>query len=120
MNINLFETIQLTEILIIVGIIAIVLVVLAVLIFGRRKPKKTNLDEALLNRLVLALGSDQNIMSVNLEQQRIQIKVKDTKLINQDFFKDEKIPAFISGTKITVLFKEHAKEISQFLASKGA
>jgi len=105
--------------LLILGVVAII-VALWFIISYNIKHKKPILELTYLESIKSALGSETNITSINLEQQRIQVIVEDTKKINASFFTNEKIPAFISGNKITVLFKEHAKEIYAFLASKGA
>ncbi len=98
--------------LLLIGLISVLII--------KKKHKKVHVDLLYLQEIKEALGGDQNIKSLNLEQQRIQINVNQTKKLNPVFFTEAKIPAFISGNKITILFKEHAKEIYEFLASKGA
>jgi phosphotransferase system IIB component len=105
--------------IIMIGIILIVLISI-VIIAMKLKNRQPALDENYLKSILDALGSKNNIKKVNLEHQRIQINVLDTKQIDAQFFTTAKIPAFISGNKITVLFKEHTKEIYSFLISKGA
>lgn len=102
-------------------IVSLVVLVLSALItaFFLIKSQKKTVDRQYLIKIKDALGAS-NIENVSLEKQRVQIIVKDTTKINATFFTSEKLPAFISGNKITVLFKENAKEIYQFLISKGA
>ncbi|MFA6801162.1 MAG: hypothetical protein WCR19_03540 [Acholeplasmataceae bacterium] len=105
---------------VIIVAIIIVLVLIIWLITRKKITKEIPVDQTFLDNLLMALGTKDNIESLNLEQQRIKIHVLDTKKIDATYFTNEKLPAFISGNKITVLFKEHAKEIYQFLSSKGA
>ncbi len=118
---SIIFVIDTTTIIVAISVAILILIGIIIWISVRSKKQKVPaLDQTFKNQLVEALGGFDNIVNTNLEQQRLQIKVNNTKLIHAEFFKNEKIPAFISGTKITVLFKEHAKEIFQFLASKGA
>lgn len=105
--------------IIIFGIIIIILLSIVIVVIQLKKQKPA-LEESYLTSILNALGTKKNIKSVNLEHQRIQVNVLDTKQIDSKFFTTAKIPAFISGNKITVLFKEHTKEIYSFLISKGA
>jgi len=95
------------------------IIVAAVTAYFIIKSKTKTLDISYLNDIKKAFG-DQNIEKVKLEQQRIQVYVKDTKAIDVNYFKEAKLPAFMTGKKITVLFKENANEIYQFLINKGA
>ena len=101
------------------GAISILIIAILIIMYQHRKKEKS-LDTAELENILTALGERSNIKDVKLEQQRIQLNVFDIKKIDAAFFTKEKIPAFMTGNKITVLFKEHAKEIYIFLASKGA
>ena len=102
-------------------LIAVVLLVIgaALTAYFIIKSKTKTIDLAYLNEIKNAFGNN-NIEKVKLEQQRIQVYVKDTKAIDVNYFEEAKLPAFMTGKKITVLFKENANEIYQFLINKGA
>ena len=95
------------------------LIVISIKLFSQKKVK-SSVSETFLNELLEALGTFSNIEFVRLEQQRVQLNLVDTKLVNASFFTNQNIPAFLSGKKMTILFKEHAKEIYKFLTSQGA
>lgn len=105
-----------TILLIALGLLIIASILSAYFIL---KSKSKTIDTSYLQQIKTAFGPS-NIEKVTLEKQRVQVIVKDTKKIDAKFFTSENLPAFITGNKITVLFKENAKEIYQFLISKGA
>lgn len=115
--IHTVEAASLTTFLFIaVGLLIIVSILTAYFIV---KSKTKTIDTSYLQQIKTAFGPS-NIEHVTLEKQRVQVIVKDTKQIDAKFFTSENLPTFITGNKITVLFKENAKEIFQFLISKGA
>lgn len=119
MNIELFTTTNLVIISLIVFAV-LVLIIGLFLVFKKKQPKKKEVSLDELSALMTALGSFDNIIKVNQEQQRIQILVTDTKKIDALYFTLNKIPAFVSGNKVTILIKDHSKEIYEFLSGKGA
>jgi len=88
------------------------------LLTKRQKPKTEPLNIDLLNHLYQALGSGSNIKKVELVQKRLQIEVGSVKNIDQEKLKALNMPAFVTGKKITILIKEHTKEVYQYLIEK--
>ena len=101
-----------------IGIIASLLCLFIFLKLIQNKSDVKDLDQEFLNNLYLALGQKDNIKSIEMKQQRLQIEVVQVKDINQELLKQINIPAFLTGKKITLLVKNNTKDVYNYLNDK--
>jgi phosphotransferase system IIB component len=110
-------TIQ-TYIFIAIGVILILSLIFIVLKLTRKKGNIIPVDQTFLGNLYAALGKKENIKSIDMKQQRLQIEVSNIKAINQDLLKESNTPAFLTGRKITLLIKDNTKQVFNYLNEK--
>lgn len=101
-----------------IGVIAILSLIFLFLKSNRKKGSILPVDNLFLNNLYVALGKKENIKSIDLKQQRLQIEVVNMKEINQDLLKQTNTPAFVTGKKITLLIKNNTKQVFNYLIEK--
>ena len=101
-----------------IGIIASLLCLFIFLKLIQNKSDVKDLDQEFLNNLYLALGQKDNIKSIEMKQQRLQIEVVQVKDIDQELLKQINIPAFLTGKKITLLVKNNTKDVYNYLNDK--
>jgi phosphotransferase system IIB component len=116
--IYLAETTIQTYIFIALGVIAFLSLIFIFLKLTRKKGSIYPVDDIFLNNIYLALGKKENIKSIDIKQQRLQIEVANIKAINQDLLKQANTPAFLSGKKITLLIKNNSKQVFNYLNEK--
>jgi phosphotransferase system IIB component len=103
--------------------ITILLVLLIFLVFKikKKKTKKVKqipIDQVYLEQLALALGTNKNILSLSSEHQRLKIVVNDIKKVDSKKLLELSIPAFLKGKELTLLIKNHTKEVLSYLNDK--
>ncbi|MBU1142121.1 MAG: hypothetical protein KKH92_00585 [Firmicutes bacterium] len=112
----------------ILNIVSITLLLLILLIlvvrFVRKKTKQAPkekqvfIDKIYLERLALALGNEGNIKSLSAEHQRLKIIVNDIKKVDSKQLSELSIPTFLKGKELTLLIKNHTKEVLSYLNDK--
>lgn len=112
----------------ILNIVSITLMLLILLIlvvrFVRKKTKQAPkekqvfIDKIYLERLALALGNEGNIKSLSAEHQRLKIIVNDIKKVDSKQLSELSIPTFLKGKELTLLIKNHTKEVLSYLNDK--
>lgn len=105
----------------IIGIaIGLVLISVGLILLLKKKKtvKKPEMDPIYLNQLLAALGNADNITDAISEHQRLRIKVFNMKIVDADILKELDIPAFVKGKEITLLIKNHTKEVLSFINDK--
>ncbi len=107
-----------TYIFIAVGIILLLSLIFIFLKLTRKKGNIIPVDETFLSNIYMALGKKQNIKSLEMKQQRLQIEVANIKDIDQVLLKETNTPAFLTGKKITLLIKNNTKEVFNYLNEK--
>jgi phosphotransferase system IIB component len=116
--IYLSATVVQTYILIAVGVILFLTLIFIILKLTRKKGNIIPVDETFLNNIYLSLGKKENIKSLDLKQQRLQVEVANIKNIDQVLLKETNTPAFLTGKKITLLIKNNTKEVFNYLNEK--
>lgn len=98
--------------------IAVVILFLWISSIRRKRYKVLPLDNTYLNNLYEALGKKENIVTLDIVQKRIQIEVRKVDDIDKSLLKSLGTPAFVTGTKITLLIKDNANEVFKYLNEK--
>ncbi|MDY0277033.1 MAG: hypothetical protein RBQ97_03010 [Acholeplasma sp.] len=108
-----------TTLYIIIGLVVVALIVFLVLIFKRQKNSKTNQASTNIDlESIYNLFGDNNIVSITKEQDRIKLVLKDVKLVNVEELNVMKLPAFLKGKELKVLFKGNSKQVYEFLKKR--
>lgn len=112
----MFELTQNQIYIIIASVLAVVLIIILLLIL-RRKPKEVipTLD---YDELLIGLGGKDNLSDLSMEHQRLKVKVNDLKKVDQTILKKLEIPAFLKGKELTLLIKNHTKEVLSYLSER--
>lgn len=116
--IYLTETTIQTYIFIALGVIALFSLIFIFLKLTRKKDNILPVDNIFLANLYQALGKKENIKSIDMKQQRLQIEVANMKEIDQALLKETNTPAFVTGKKITLLIKNNTKQVFNYLNEK--
>ncbi len=90
------------------GSITLILFIgLVIYLIKRSKPKieKVIIDDEYIFALYQALGTKDNIIQTSLENKRLKVLLKDTRIIRPEDFKKIDTPAFVVGKEIKVLVK---------------
>lgn len=103
--------------------ITVLLVILIFIIFKLKRKKSPKvkvipLDIVYLENLALALGTEKNLKSLSSEHQRLKIIVNDIKKVNSKKLSEMSIPTFLKGKELTLLIKNHTKEVLSYLNDK--
>lgn len=105
------------EVYIILASVLALLIIVVLLVVFKRKPKviipALNYDE-----LLLGLGGKENLVSVAMEHQRLKVKVNELKKVDQAILKKLEIPAFLRGKELTLLIKNHTKDVLSYLSER--
>ncbi|MCR5349495.1 MAG: hypothetical protein K6E20_00730 [Acholeplasmatales bacterium] len=107
--------------IIVIAIIAIVVVIALIcfLIFkNKKKTKRIKIDEDFINNLLTYLGEASNLESVNTENGRLIIKVKDLDIVNLEGIKSLSSGVFITGNSIKTLFRLDSQLICSALEER--
>ncbi len=116
--IYLEEPTLLTYIFVAIGVVVVLSILFIILLLRRKNGSKKLLDQTFLSNLYQALGTKDNILAIDMKQQRLQIEVANIKAIDQDLLKQANTPAFMTGKKITLLIKDNTKEVFNYLNEK--
>ncbi|MCR3905906.1 MAG: hypothetical protein NUK62_02590 [Tenericutes bacterium] len=84
----------------------------------RLQTKVIPLADEFLDALYIALGESNNIVKVSHEHQRLKVLIIDVKKVNTKRLKDLNIPAFLKGKELTLLIKNHTKEVISYFNDK--
>lgn len=100
------------------GILVPVLIMLLIIITSKKK-KSTNkvVDFNHYEKIYEALGKT-NITTVEKQQDRIRILLTDVKMVDAKKLNELKIPAFLKGNEIKLLFKDNSDELVKYLKDK--
>ena len=101
----------------------ILLIIFIAFILGIRKRrvpkvKQIPLDTIYLENLSLALGTSKNIKGLSSEHQRLKVIVNDVKQVDSKKLSELSIPTFLKGKELTLLIKNHTKEVLSYLDDK--
>lgn len=105
----------------VIGLAALLLIIITVIVVllvkKEKKVKVAPVDNVLLEAIYQALGTE-NISSVAKEQDRVKFIVKDVKVVNAKVFTDNKIPAFLKGNEIKILYRNYSNELYNYIFEK--
>lgn len=105
-------------IVIIASILVPVLIMLLIIFLTNKKKSKTKVvNVELFNKIFEALGTT-NIKSVERQQDRVRLILNDVKLVDAKVLSDLKIPAFLKGNEIKLLFKDNSDELVKYISTK--
>ncbi len=102
-------------------LVLIFIAILSGLVFFLSRKKiltEDGFDTEYLNLIYIALGGSENIITVVLEHQRLQIKVVNMKNVNGVKLRELRIPAFVKGKYITILIKKHTQEVLSYIEDR--
>lgn len=68
-----------------------------------------------LEKLVNALGSENNIKSISSEHQRIKLIIYDLKAVSSQALQALGTPAFLKGKELTILVKHHTNDVIDYI-----
>lgn len=98
---------------------AILLVLFILIIFkGSKRKKMSEVPPFEYEALLESLGGATNILDLAIEHQRLKVILKDLKKVNQAQLVHLKIPAFLKGKELTLLIKQHTKEVLSYLSER--
>jgi phosphotransferase system IIB component len=106
--------------------ISLLVLLLVILYFrvARNKSKRTPkekqvlIDQIYLEKLANALGNKGNIKNLTAEHQRLKVIVNDIKRVDSKQLSELSIPTFLKGKELTLLIKNHTKEVLSYLNDK--
>ncbi len=106
-----------------ISILLLVLLILVIRITKKKtkrapKEKQVFIDNIYLERLTVALGNEENIKSLSSEHQRLKVIVNDIKKVDSKKLSELSIPTFLKGKELTLLIKNHTKEVLSYLNDK--
>lgn len=104
-----------STILIIIGIVLVVVTFLIIILNLSKKEEEKPVNIPLFEKIYEALGSSANILSVEKQQDRVRLLLKDAKIVNAKILAEEKIPAFLKGNEIKLLFRENSLELVKYI-----
>ena len=102
-----------------VVLLIIITILVCVLLLRKKKgTKKIKIDEIFINNLISYLGDCENINSVNTENGRLIIKVKDLDSVNLDSINSLAEGVFVTGNTIKTLFRQDSQLICSVLEKR--
>ncbi|VEU80759.1 PTS system, sucrose-specific IIBC component [Haploplasma axanthum] len=109
-------------VIIIIGVVIILLIIISVLLVlkSKKKPKEKieKISIEILENLYQALGSKNNIKSIEKEQQRLRLVLIEPKKVNAKYLVELKIPAFLKGNELKILIKGQSNEVYEYINNK--
>ncbi|MDI6451967.1 hypothetical protein [Peloplasma aerotolerans] len=84
----------------------------------RVKLKVVPLGDAYLDQLFEAVGKRKNIIEISSEHQRLKIVLSQVREVDTLKLKQLNIPAFLKGKELTLLIKNHTKEVVSYFNDK--
>ena len=94
---------ELWKILLIVGICIGILLLSLVVVFILLKKKKANNKVEEYPNLLSALGGKDNLVSITVKGSRVNVEIKDKKLVDKDTIKEEVDTIVVSSKKVTMV-----------------
>jgi phosphotransferase system IIB component len=96
------------------GSLFLLTLILLVVVFNKRKTKNIVYEYP---ELIEALGTRENILSVSFKGSRVNVEIKDKKLVNKDQLKQGVVETVVvSSKKVTmVVGNEESERISNYL-----
>lgn len=107
------------ELLILGGsIVALVVVVLLWVLTKKKKKKPTaktyTIDDAFIAKLLLALGSKENIDDIEVDHQRLKVTVKEVRKVELEVIKNlGAMGVIVAGRSVKALFKHESEELKR-------
>mgnify|MGYP001205238555 CR=1 FL=1 len=101
-------------------VLGLIILIAIILLITKKRPKrrtKINVEVEVLEKIYLALGEN-NIVSVDREQDRVRLILNDPKLVNAKVLTELKIPAFLKGKEVKLLFKDNSEQLYTYLNEK--
>ena len=80
-----------------------------------KKVRSITFDQGQLFDLYSALGGHQNYQSIEVEHQRLKMKIIDSKKLDPNQFKALGIPAFLTGNILKLLIKSDIEQVKNYL-----
>lgn len=105
-------------ILIIIGVVLVLVTLLIIILNVTKKEDIKPINIELFDKIYNALGGNQNIESVEQQQDRVRLILKDVKTVDSKVLSEEKIPAFLKGNEIKLLFRENSLEFVKYIKVK--
>lgn len=102
------------------AVVAVLVIILLIVLLTKKKgPKKIKISEDFMNDIISKLGGIANIIEVLVDNARLKIKVKDTKLPDYEGLKGlSGQGVFITGDYVKLLFKFDSKLIKKEIDSR--
>jgi phosphotransferase system IIB component len=97
------------------GLLILFVILTFIFLLTSRKKQKVEEPTLDLELLLNSLGGSSNIERVSMEHQRLKVIINDLKRIDQLLLKQLEIPAFLKGRELTLLIKQHTKEVLSYL-----
>src|SRR5690554_7941571 len=101
-------------ILIIIGVVLVLVTLLIIILNVTKKEDIKPINIELFDKIYNALGGNQNIESVEQQQDRVRLILKDVKTVDSKVLSEEKIPAFLKENEIKLLFRENSLEFVKY------
>ncbi len=110
-----------TQIFILACSIVFVLLIVAMVIIlvFKNKNKKVKVDDSFIRNVIELLGGSDNLLSTEVENGRLRLKIKDLEIVNLEGLKDlSQAGVFVTGDCIKLLFKTDSQTIKKELDKK--
>ncbi|PKK92688.1 MAG: hypothetical protein CVV61_08435 [Tenericutes bacterium HGW-Tenericutes-6] len=115
---NIFLTLTIQS-YVIIAIIVVILLSALIFFLSRKKPIPETVNNLeYFNLIHEALGGSDNIDSVNIAHQRLQVKVVNMKNVSGSKLRELRIPAIVKGKEITLLIKKHTQEVLSYIKDR--
>lgn len=101
-----------------IGTLAIIILIVLVLIVVSKKKRRRSASAPSFDRLYEALGKSGNILSLSREHDRLRVRVRDKKRVDQAILKELGIPAIAAQGEIKLLIRKHSQEALSYLDEK--
>lgn len=102
---------------IIVGVAIILLLAIVIIIIRLSKKNKSKvlpINKEILEKIYYSLGNN-NVISVEKEQDRIKLIIKDAKHVDAKTLQELSIPAFLKGNELKLLYRNHSNELFNYI-----
>ncbi|MFP4177872.1 MAG: hypothetical protein ACLFTZ_03825 [Acholeplasmataceae bacterium] len=101
-----------------IGALAITISILIVLFLLSKRKRKRAASLPSFDRLYEALGKGGNIVSLSREHDRLRVRVRDRRMIDQAVLKELGIPAIAAQGEIKLLIRKYSQEALSYLDEK--
>ena len=97
----------------------IIIIVLILLFKNKKKSPKIKVDSAFIDNVINLLGGIDNLLSTEVENGRLRLKIKNLDIVNLDGLKGlSQAGVFVTGDCIKLLFKTDSQTIKKELDKK--